>query len=250
MAEQALNGKIVIISGRGGEVELALARAFALAGSRAVILAAPGDEGTRVIVQALQDEGYYVQLEALQVDDPVQSSRVVGQVAEQFGQVDVLVNAGAVVGGIASHSESQPAVESLPATEWEATLAAVVSSTFYYCQAAGRQMLAQGHGVIANLVSVQGLKAIEGRVSSSVAHTALVALTKALGVEWAGRGVRVIGVALPLEMGLPSRRTPLRQAVTAEHIAEALLYLVSDEAAYVTAEVMVVDGGWNAYQLF
>jgi 2-deoxy-D-gluconate 3-dehydrogenase len=138
----------------------------------------------------------------------------------------------------------------LPASVWEESLATLLTASFYCAQAAGRQMLKQGHGVIANLTSVHGLKAIEGHVADSVAHAALMGLTRALGVEWAGRGVRVVGVALPLEFGEPSRRTPLRSNASMQQIAETLLYLTSDEAAYVTAETLPVDGGWSAYQLF
>ena len=90
-------------------------------------------------------------------------------------------------------------------------------------------------------------------------------LTQALGIEWAKRGVRVVAVApgpiltelvqqviadgkASVEMYV--KRTPLHQLGTVEDVAEAVLFLASDEASYITAETLRVDGGWVAYQLF
>jgi len=87
-------------------------------------------------------------------------------------------------------------------------------------------------------------------------------LTQALGIEWAARGVRVVGVApgaiadtnISDEVEGPTqlygRRTPLGRLGTVEELAEAVLFLAGNEASYLTAETMRVDGGWVAYQLF
>jgi 3-oxoacyl-[acyl-carrier protein] reductase len=246
MTERAFTGKVVIIAGNGGELGFALARAFAEAGSQAVVVAAFMRGLESPMLSTLQNEGLAVHYEEIDARDPVQCNTLVEQVVERFGHVDVLVNASSMP----DFDFSVGAAESLQASAWEESLAATLSAAFYCAQAAGNQMLKQGYGVIANLTSVYGLKVSEGHVTASVVHAALVALTKALGVEWAGRGVRMVGVALPLALGEPSRRTPLRSGVTAQQIAETLLYLTSDEAAYVTAETIPVDGGWTAYQLF
>jgi NAD(P)-dependent dehydrogenase (short-subunit alcohol dehydrogenase family) len=90
-------------------------------------------------------------------------------------------------------------------------------------------------------------------------------LTQALGIEWAKRGVRVVGIAPGVVMtelvqkGIDEgtakldayvRRTPMRRLGTIQEIAEAVFFLASDEASYIVGEVMRVDGGWVAYQLF
>ena len=90
-------------------------------------------------------------------------------------------------------------------------------------------------------------------------------LTQALGIEWARRGVRVVGIAPSVVMtdmvrhGIAEgtatldaylRRTPMHRLGEVEEIAEAVLFLASDEASYIVGEVMRVDGGWVAYQLF
>ena len=126
-------------------------------------------------------------------------------------------------------------------------------------------MLTQGSGVIVNIASVGGTQHIEGRVAYSVPKAGIIMLTQALGIEWAKRGVRVVGVAPGVVMtemvqkgiaeGTASieayqRRTPMRRLGKVEEIAEAVLFLASDQASYIVGEVMRVDGGWSAYQFF
>jgi NAD(P)-dependent dehydrogenase (short-subunit alcohol dehydrogenase family) len=153
----------------------------------------------------------------------------------------------------------------MPREYWDDSIAVMLSGTFYCCQAAGRQMLGQGSGVIINVASVTGMVHEKERVAYSAAKAGVVALTEALGVEWAGRGVRVVGVAPSvvltdmvkdaIDRGAGTRetferRTPLGRLGTVEEIAEAVFYLASDEASYIVAETIRVDGGWAAYQLF
>ncbi len=240
MAERSFNGQIIVIAGNEPELGLFLARCFAEAGSRAVIVATHRGNAERI--NTFEDETLAIVVEELDICDPAQSTELIDRLVERYGHVDVLVNASAF-------TAIGPA-ETLSPILWEESVSTILSSALYCAQAAGRQMLRQGHGVIANLTSVLGIKAVEGHMASTVVHAGLQAMTKALGVEWAGRGVRVVGVALPLEMGEVSRRTPLRCAVTPQQIADVLLYLTSTEGAYVTAETLRVDGGWSAYQLF
>lgn len=120
-------------------------------------------------------------------------------------------------------------------------------------------------GIIVNMASLTGYLAVEGRVAYTAAKAGLIMLTQALGIEWADRGVRVVGLAPGVvltemvEKGLAEgtasqemyeRRTPMRRLGTPQEIAEAVLYLASDEASYIVGEVLRVDGGWGAYQLF
>lgn len=249
MADHAFTGKVVVIAGNGGEVGLVLGRAFAEAGSQ-VVIAAPQRAIDATLISSLQNEGLAVLCEEVDVRDPLQSSDLIERLADRYGHVDVLINTLALPEAGPFTDKLQGAAESLSSSEWEQGVTTVLTTSFTCVQAAGRQMLKQGHGVIANLTSVHGLKVVEGHVAAAILHTALVGMTKALGVEWAGRGVRVVGIALPLSFGEPSRRTPLREGVSAQQIAETLVYLTSDEAAYITAETIALDGGWTAYQLF
>ena len=122
-------------------------------------------------------------------------------------------------------------------------------------------MLARGRGVIINVASINAYQYIEGRVAYSVAKAGLVMLSQALGVEWARRGVRVVGIAPGVVMtemvregiaaGTASleayqRRTPLRRLGEPAEVADAVAFLLSDAASYITGEIVYVDGGRRA----
>jgi NAD(P)-dependent dehydrogenase (short-subunit alcohol dehydrogenase family) len=205
----------------------------------------------------LSGEGISAVFEPLDVRKPEQSAALVSRLVQAHGRIDVWVNNAGI-------AHKAPA-ESLSLEAWDESIAVMLSGVFYCSQAAGRHMLEQGSGVIVNVASVGGMKHIEGRVAYSVPKAGVIMLTQALGVEWAKRGVRVVGIAPGVVMtemvqkGIDEgtarldayiRRTPLRRLGTIEEIAEAVFFLASDEAAYIVGEVMRVDGGWVAYQLF
>ena len=175
----------------------------------------------------------------------------------EYGCVDVWVNNAGV-----AHKN---AAESLAAEQWQETMDVMLSGAFYCSQAVSKPMLKRGAGVIVNIASIIGCKPIEGRVAYGTAKAGLISLTEALGIEWARRGVRVVAVAPAVVMtdmvrkGLDEgtatveayeRRTPMRRLGSPDEVADAVLYLASDEASYITGETLKVDGGWTAYQLF
>jgi gluconate 5-dehydrogenase len=127
------------------------------------------------------------------------------------------------------------------------------------CQAAGREMLKRGGGSIVTVSSIAGLVALPGTVSYNAAKAGVVALSKTLAAEWAPRGVRVNCVAPgfierdvePLNDDEDAKqrifaRTPLGRFGTPDDVAMAVLYLVSDAAAFVVGATLAVDGGWLA----
>jgi 3-oxoacyl-[acyl-carrier protein] reductase len=248
--------RVVVITGAGRGLGFGMARRFGQDGAHVVIAELDADLGSRAEA-ALCDEGISASFEPLDVRKPEQSAALVDRLVEAHGRIDVWVNNAGV-------AHKAPA-ESLPLEAWDESLAVMLSGVFYCSQAAGRQMLAQGSGVIVNVASVGGIKHIEGRVAYSVPKAGVIMLTQALGIEWAKRGVRVVGIAPGVVMtemvqkGIDEgtarmdayiRRTPMRRLGTIEEIAEAVFFLASDEAAYIVGEVMRVDGGWAAYQLF
>ncbi len=248
--------KTVVITGAGRGLGFGMARRFGQAGAQVVIAEIDAEAGARA-AETLRGEGLSAAFEQLDVRDPAQSVVLVNKLVKERGRIDAWVNnAGVARKGTA---------ETLPLEAWNESIAVMLSGAFYCSQAVGRQMLAQGNGVIVNVVSVNAYAPIEGRVAYSTAKAGLVSLTESLGVEWARRGVRVVGIAPAVVLtdmvqkgiaeGTASveayeRRTPMHRLGTVEEIAEAVLYLASDEASYITAETMRVDGGWVAYQLF
>ena len=249
-------GMTVVVTGGGRGLGLGIARRFGQAGFLTVIAESDIAAGDHA-VEMLQAEGWAAQLEPLDVRDPRQSSELVDRLVKQHGRIDVWVNNAGI-------SKLAPA-ETMPLDFWDDSIAVMLTGTFYCSQAAGQHMLSRKKGVIVNIASVTGMMHHKDRAAYSTAKAGVIALTEALGVEWAARGVRVVGVApgvLMTEMTRETisegqgtlaafqRRTPMQRLGEVTEVAEAVFYLASDEASYVTAETMRVDGGWVAYQLF
>jgi NAD(P)-dependent dehydrogenase (short-subunit alcohol dehydrogenase family) len=246
--------KIVVVTGAGHRLGQGIARRFGQAGAHVVVTDGDVEAGSSA-ANALSTDGLSSSFETLDARHPAHSLAVVDRLVRERGRIDVWVNA-------TGAARMGPA-ETLPREAWQAAIDLTLSGAFYCCQAAGRQMLDQGQGVIVNLSSINGYKAIEGGVARSVADAGLIMLTQALGIEWASRGVRVVGVSAGATPELVAEsasgtdgaaahehRAPMRRLGTVDDVAEAVLYVASDQASYLVAETLRVDGGWVAYQLF
>ena len=152
--------------------------------------------------------------------------------------------------------------EDLAANDWRQALDVNLAGSFLCAQAAGRRMLAQGRGVILNIASMYGLVAAPERLAYCVSKAGVVMLTRALGIEWAGRGVRVNAIApgyvrTALVEGLVERgrldiprlerRTPQGRLGSVEEVAEVALFLASERAGFMVGQTVVLDGGWSAW---
>ena len=256
MGEVRFAGQTAVITGGGRGLGLEIARHFGREGAY-VVLAEIDEERGAEAAECLRGEGLEAEFDILDVRRPEQSIALVERLVHGRGHIDVWVNNAGVA--------HKGAAEDLPREQWDESVAVMLSGAYYCAQAVSRPMLARGRGIIVNMASVNGYLAIEGRVAYSTAKAGLIMLTQALGIEWAERGVRVVGLAPGVvltelvEKGLAEgtaslqayeRRTPMRRLGTPQEIAEAVLYLASDEASYVVGEVLRVDGGWGAYQLF
>ena len=253
---EATGDRIVVVTGGARGLGLETGRRFAEAGAGVVLADVDAGAGEEA-AEALRQKGLRAKFTPLDVRDPDQCDLVVDRLITDLGAIDVWVNNAGVA--------HKAAAEVLSREQWRETIDVMLSGSFYCSQAVARPMLARGQGVIVNVASVVGRHPIEGRVAYGTAKAGLMMLTEALGIEWAGRGVRVVGVApgvimtdmvrKGLEEGTATvdtyeRRTPMRRLGEPAEVAEAVLYLASDEASYITAETLLVDGGWTAYQLF
>lgn len=254
--DQSFKDQVVVVTGSARGLGFEIARRFGRDQAR-VVLTDNLEETGELAADTLRQQGISAEFKYLDVRDPAQSASLVGQLVDEYGQIDVWVNnAGVVYKGPA---------ETLPLEQWDDSIAVMLSGAFYCCQAVGRRMLSQGHGVIINVASSDGIQYIEGQVAYSIPKAGLIMLTQALGIEWAQRGVRVAGIApggLAIEMlqkGMDEgaaelesylRRAPMHRLGDFSEIAEAVHWLASRDASYVIAETLRVDGGWCAYQLF
>lgn len=105
-------------------------------------------------------------------------------------------------------------------------------------------------GSLINLISMLYAFVEDGQERLSAVHAAAGMLTKSLGVSRASTGTRVNAVAVLVDDGIGLERIPLRRAPEPREVAQAVLFLASGDASYVTAEILIVDGGWSAHQLF
>jgi NAD(P)-dependent dehydrogenase (short-subunit alcohol dehydrogenase family) len=171
-----------------------------------------------------------------------------------FGRVDVLVNNAGI--------NIPKSAEDLSLDEWGQIVATNLTGTFSCCQAFGQQMLGQGSGAIINICSIHGH--VGSYVHQAVAYNAskagVVNMTRSLALEWGERGVRVNGISPgPLATELMARRLAnpdyvrkmlermaIKRIGTPEDIVGAALFLASPAAAWITGQILPVDGGWLA----
>lgn len=170
-------------------------------------------------------------------------------IVADYGRIDVWVNN--------AGSLSRSASLDLEPEAWDATLAVNLRGTFFGAQAAARHMAVRGGGSIVNLSSYAGLKARPNCADYASAKAGVAHLTECLALEWGPLGIRVNGIApgyidTPMSAWMHADpknkehfvgRTPLQRLGAPDDIARAIAYLASDDASFVTGEVLLVDGG-------
>lgn len=219
-------------------------------GIGAAIVAAFENRGDKVAVLDIQDESPY----PCDVSDELQVMDAASRVTADLGPVDVLVNNA----GIAHIAPS----ETLPVAEWRRSLEVMATGTFVCSRVFGQQMLERLRGVIVNVSSINATEAFPERLAYCAAKAAVDMTTRVLAIEWAGRGVRVNAVApgvtrtemveRAIASGAVSERlyvgrTPMRRLAEPREIADAVLFLASEQAGFITGTTLVVDGGWSAF---
>jgi NAD(P)-dependent dehydrogenase (short-subunit alcohol dehydrogenase family) len=228
---------VVVVTGGMQGIGAAIAEAFRVNGDRVAVLDVREDAPYRC-----------------DVSDAAQVEAAAARVEEELGPVGVLVNNA----GIAHIAPS----ETLAEAEWQRSLDVMATGTFLCSRAFGRCMLERQDGAIVNVSSINATEAFPQRLAYCAAKAAVEMITRVLAIEWAGRRVRVNAVAPgvtrtemvaraiatgAVDEAMYVGRTPMGRLAEPAEIAEAVLFLASDRASFVTGTTLVVDGGWSAY---
>ena len=234
----SLEGRLALVTGASRGIGRAIAAELARAGASVVVGYRSGAEEAEAL--ATEIGGRAVQAD---VADPEQAARLV----EEAGDLDILVNnAGLTRDGLILRMSDE---------DWRTVLDTNLGGVFHTCRAAARGMMKKRRGAIVNLTSVVGLHGNPGQTNYAASKAGIVGFTKSLAKEMASRGVRANAVApgyiqTALTEVLPDEvqqailaNTPLGRLGTPEDVAGAVRFLCSDEASFVTGEVLLVDGG-------
>ena len=234
----SLEGKTALVTGASRGIGRAIALELARAGASVVVGYRSGADEAEAVAEEAGGRAI-----AADVSDPAEAQRLV----EEAGELDVLVNnAGLTRDGLLAR---------MPDDDWRAVIETNLSSVFYTCRAAARSMMRRRSGSIVNVSSVVGLHGNPGQTNYSASKAGIIGFTKALARELGGRGVRANVVApgyvdtrltqaISEEMrGLMLANTPLGRLGDPEDVAGAVRFLCSDEAAFITGDVLLVDGG-------
>ena len=243
----SLEGKVALVTGGGRGIGRAIAEELAKRGAD-VILADRMLETAQQSAQEIAAQTGRKTL-ALEVDvSNLESAKnMVDKALEAFGKIDILVNNAGIT--------RDNLIMRMDEADWDAVIDINLKGAWNCCKAVIRSMMKQRYGRIVNISSVSGLAGQAGQTNYSASKAGLIGLTKALAREVASRQITVNAVApgfIPtaLTVDLPEelkesmiKLTPLGRMGKPEEIAYAVAFFASDEAAYITGQVLSVDGG-------
>lgn len=238
----SLEGKIALVTGGSRGIGAAISRELARAGAKVAVNYRSGREAAEKIAAEIGGVAM-----AGNVADPVEAQALVERVEDELGELHALVNNAGVT--------RDTLIARMSDEDWEVVIDTNLRGSFNTARAVARKMLRRRSGSIVNVTSVVGLHGNPGQANYAASKAGIIGLTKALARELGSRGVRAnavapgyIDTALTQVLSKPARdailaNTPLGRLGNPEDVAGAVRFLCSDEASFVTGEVLLVDGG-------
>jgi NAD(P)-dependent dehydrogenase (short-subunit alcohol dehydrogenase family) len=253
-----ISGKVALVTGGATGIGRTTALAFAKEGAKVVVTTSrniSGAEDTIGLIRAAGGEGFFIKCD-VSVEKEVEN--LISETVRIFGRLDLAFNNA----GVGPDGKRVPVLPITELTEdlWDWTIDVNLKGAFFCMKHEIRQMIKQGSGSIVNTASIGGLKFIPNFGAYAASKSGLIGLTKTAALEYASKGVR-INVVCPgptggtllmenitscnpeqhLEQGIPMGRI-----ATTEEIANAVLWLCSDDASFITGQTVSVDGGITA----
>ena len=249
-ATRVLDGQTALVTGGGTGIGLAIARALGKLGAT-VALASRDEAHLADGASSLADDGITTHTVQVDVRDATAVDRMVADVLSRTGRIDILINNAA--GNFICRAED------LSPNGWNAVIGIVLNGSFYCSRAVGRHLIERGGGgSIVSILANYAWTGSAGTIHSASAKAGVMAMTQTLATEWARHRIRVNAIAPgPIEspgaakqlwasdaaVDAITKGVPLGRWGKPEEIADAVSFLVSPYASYITGEVLTVDGG-------
>ena len=248
-----MTGKVALVTGGGSGIGRAAAIAFAREGAK-VTVADYVVEGGEHTVKAIKEAGGQAGFVKTDVSRSKEVEAMVHKAVEAYGRIDCAFNNAGIEGRMAPAAECEE-------EDWARVIGINLTGVWLCMKYEIRQMLKQGAGSIVNTASALGMVGIEGLAPYCTSKGGVILLTRTAALDYAKKGIRINAVcpgAVKTPMidrligGRPEyneavlRAEPVNRIGTPEEIAEAVLWLSSEAASFVTGSAMAVDGGWTA----
>ena len=240
-----LSGRVALVTGASRGIGAAIARRLASQGAR--VVAAARTDNARLVAEDITCTGGQAEAITLDVTDGSAAEAAMAGIVERHGRIDILVNNA----GIARDQ----LLLRMKRDDWDAVLTTNLTAAFALTQAALKSMIRQRQGRIISISSVVGQSGNAGQANYAASKAGLIGFTKAVALEVASRGITANVVAPGLietdmtqSIAEKAReqwesRIPLRRLGTPDDVAAAVCFLASDEASYITGQVLAVNGG-------
>lgn len=242
-----LNDKVALVTGASSGIGKEIAKMLAAKGAKVIINYSSSSEAAQAVVSQIEEAGGTAECIGCSVSDFTAVGAMIKDIVKRYGHIDILVNNAGIT--------KDNLLMAMKEEEFDAVIDVNLKGTFNTLRHVYRYMLKQKSGSIINISSISGVVGNPGQVNYAASKAGVIGMTKSMARELAGRGIRVNAVApgfvaTPMTEKLPEAakeaglaQIPMGRFGKPEEIASAVCFLASDEASYITGQVLHVDGG-------